>query len=67
MDVGMTDAQVKRRLSFGETLTFTYSKPDGTNSTRTAVVEGVYKGSLRAKDADGKVKSFRLDRISEIK
>ena len=46
-------------------LTFTYTKANGTSDIRTATAIAVKGDSLRARDhKDQKVKSFRVDRIS---
>jgi hypothetical protein len=52
----------------GSDVTFLYTKPDGSSRPRKVSIVGVSGNSLRARDqADGIVKSFRLDRISEAR
>jgi hypothetical protein len=52
----------------GNEIVFVYSKPNGEETTRHVTVEGVSGDSIRALDhKDGKVKSFRIDRISRAR
>jgi hypothetical protein len=64
-------AEIERRVATagpGNDIAFTYTKPDGSSSTRKVTVQGVSGASLRASDhKDGQVKSFRIDRISKAR
>jgi hypothetical protein len=52
----------------GSRITFTYRKADGQVSTRHVVVRGVRGNCLDAqKQGGGEVKSFRLDRITDVR
>ncbi|MBA3573134.1 MAG: hypothetical protein H0W34_14430 [Pyrinomonadaceae bacterium] len=52
----------------GSRITFTYTKAKGDASTRQVVVRGVRDNSLRGlEESAGEVKSFRLDRISNVR
>jgi len=49
-------------------IVFTYTKPNGDSATRHVTVEGVSGDSIRALDhKDGKVKNFRIDRITKAR
>jgi hypothetical protein len=52
----------------GNDIIFTYTKPEGGSDIRTVTVQGVSGNSIRAHDhKDGKLKSFRVDRISNAR
>lgn len=52
----------------GDKIAFTYTKPNGEAETRHVTAEGVLGHSMRALDQkDGKVKNFRLDRITKAR
>jgi hypothetical protein len=52
----------------GNDIIFTYTKPKGLSETRHVSVQGVSGNSIRARDhKDGKVKNFRIDRISNAR
>ena len=52
----------------GKEIVFTYTKPNGDYGTRHAAVDGISGDSIRAFDhMDGKVKNFRIDRITNVR
>jgi hypothetical protein len=61
-------ASLVLRAGRGNSIEFTYTKPDGSSSLRRVSVQGISGKSLRARDhKDGEVKSFRLDRITGVR
>jgi hypothetical protein len=66
-----TPDEIRRLVSevgSGVHIAFKYAKPDGNSTTRRVTVLGVTGASLRARDhKDDEVKSFRIDRISDVR
>ncbi len=61
-------AQLISTAGRGNDIVFTYTKPKGGSETRRVSVQGVSGNSIRARDhKDGKVKNFRIDRISNAR
>lgn len=60
-------AAIIRLARRGIRLTFIYTKELGQSEKRRVIVQGVSGSMLRAKDMkDGQIKSFRLDRITDV-
>ena len=61
-------AQLISTAGRGNDIVFTYTKQNGGTETRRVSVQGVSGNSIRAHDhKDGKIKSFRIDRIANAK
>ena len=58
-------AQLISTAGRGNDIVFTYTKPERGSETRRVSVQGVSGNSICARDhKDGKLKNFRIDRIS---